>query len=242
MTKYELILVDMDDTLLDTHHSERASLRTVLNDVGIPAGEEMVNTYFQFSHEHWDAFHRGEGDRVFRRHEPMQRLLEHYGLHGYDALEVAGRYQEYMLTHIPPYPETEMFLERLAAAPVTCALATNGSGEMQRVKIAHSLVGRYFPEEVRFISQEVGFEKPSPHFFEAIFRRFPDVPRERILMIGDSLRFDIKGGNNAGIDTVWLNLLGKPCQPDVFPTYEARTHEQALNFILAEEEDVDEAI
>lgn len=42
--------------------------------------------------------------------------------------------------------------------------------------------------------------KPSPHIYEACMEHLPGVPRERILMVGDSASHDIVGARNFGID------------------------------------------
>lgn len=41
--------------------------------------------------------------------------------------------------------------------------------------------------------------KPSPHIYEACMRHLPGVPRERILMVGDSASHDILGARGFGI-------------------------------------------
>ena len=44
------------------------------------------------------------------------------------------------------------------------------------------------------------YGKPDPRVFDALIARYcPDVPRDKILMIGDTLRTDIKGAQRAGI-------------------------------------------
>ncbi len=39
------------------------------------------------------------------------------------------------------------------------------------------------------------------------------------MIIGDSLTSDIKGGNAAGIDTIWFNKNKLPEIPEIKPTY-----------------------
>ena len=56
-----------------------------------------------------------------------------------------------------------------------------------------------------FISEVVGYEKPSSQFFEYCFSQISDFKREETIIIGDSLSSDIKGGINAKIKTVWFN-------------------------------------
>jgi len=49
------------------------------------------------------------------------------------------------------------------------------------------------------------FGKPHAPVYEACFRRYPEIPRSRILMLGDGLATDIKGANQAEIDSVFLS-------------------------------------
>jgi HAD superfamily hydrolase (TIGR01459 family) len=58
--------------------------------------------------------------------------------------------------------------------------------------------------------------KPNASLYAMGHGKFPDISKERILMIGDSLRTDIKGANNFGIDSVLLvkhGVLGAQIMP-----------------------------
>ena len=55
------------------------------------------------------------------------------------------------------------------------------------------------------ISQELGFQKPHKQFFLELFDKGEIDATEEILIIGDSINSDIKGGINAGITTCWYN-------------------------------------
>ena len=76
---------------------------------------------------------------------------------------------------------------------------------------------RFF-EQV-FVSQELGFNKPSLEYFQACFSRIPGFCPERAMMVGDSLTSDILGGIRAGIPTVWVNPQHKSAG-DIRPDYE----------------------
>ena len=76
---------------------------------------------------------------------------------------------------------------------------------------------RFF--EKTFVSQEIGYNKPSKAYFDACFAQIPDFDPEKAVMVGDSLSSDIKGGINAGIKTVWVNPEHKT-SGDVKPDYE----------------------
>ena len=45
-------------------------------------------------------------------------------------------------------------------------------------------------------------------------------PKAAVLMVGDSLTSDIRGGVDYGIDTCWFNPQGKAVSSDCQPTYD----------------------
>ena len=47
--------------------------------------------------------------------------------------------------------------------------------------------------------------KPNAGFFDITFDRIGNPPKEEVLIIGDNLISDIKGGYDFGIDTCWFN-------------------------------------
>ena len=59
--------------------------------------------------------------------------------------------------------------------------------------------------------EEIGHDKPSREYFEYSFCIWKILPKDRAIIIGDSLSSDILGGINAGIRTVWFSP--KPTQP-----------------------------
>ena len=59
--------------------------------------------------------------------------------------------------------------------------------------------------KVIVISEEVGAAKPGKEIFETAFKMMGYPAKEEVLIIGDSLSSDIKGGSDFGIDTCWFN-------------------------------------
>ena len=60
----------------------------------------------------------------------------------------------------------------------------------------------------------------------------------KVLVIGDRLQSDIKGGINAGLDTCWVNFNGEENTTNIKPKYEVRDYMQLKNIILEGLEDV----
>ncbi|MBO6054569.1 MAG: HAD-IA family hydrolase, partial [Oscillospiraceae bacterium] len=61
----------------------------------------------------------------------------------------------------------------------------------------HSGLSLFF--EAVFNSERIGVQKPDPAFFQACFSQIPGFRPERAVLVGDSLRSDILGANQAGI-------------------------------------------
>ena len=53
----------------------------------------------------------------------------------------------------------------------------------------------------------------------------------KVLIVGDSLTFDIRGGRNYGIDTCWYNPNPKENNLEIEPTYEIRELTDLLKII-----------
>ena len=80
---------------------------------------------------------------------------------------------------------------------------TNGTFVAQERKLRKSGIGELVEEA--FISDLIGFEKPSIEFFDYVFEKIGEYDKNEVLIIGDSLTSDMQGGNNAGIVCCWYN-------------------------------------
>ena len=61
-----------------------------------------------------------------------------------------------------------------------------------------------------FLSEELGIDKPDAGFCEKVFAAIHADDLSKILIVGDSLTSDIRGGMNAGIKTCWYKPDRKP--------------------------------
>jgi HAD superfamily hydrolase (TIGR01509 family) len=109
------------------------------------------------------------------------------------------------------------------------ALITNGLKQVQRSRLAQSSIGKYF--EVVLISDELGVAKPHPDIFTVAFKAMGNPEKEHVLIIGDSLSSDIKGGSDYGIDTCWFNPHGKQPDAGIKITYEIQSLPQILTIL-----------
>ena len=82
-------------------------------------------------------------------------------------------------------------------------VVSNGTIVAQEKKLRLSGLGALM--DGVFLSEELGVEKPNKEFFDKVFAQIGYLDRETVLIVGDSLTSDIRGGNNAGIRTCWYN-------------------------------------
>lgn len=94
---------------------------------------------------------------------------------------------------------------------------TNGVSKTQYQRLTDAKMLGYFKQI--FVSEDVGAQKPMKAFFDHVFSHIPNFEKEKTVIIGDSLTSDIKGGNAAGIDTIWFNKNKLPEIPEIKPTY-----------------------
>ncbi len=93
------------------------------------------------------------------------------------------------------FPEVGAALEKLRQAGFRLAICSNFDGRLNAVMENNPALG---PIELRVISSEVGYRKPSRRFFESLVRAADCGPSE-ILFIGDDPANDVVAAQAAGL-------------------------------------------
>lgn len=208
------ILLDLDDTLLDFSMAERIALTRTLLHYGIDPAQETIARYHTINEAQWRLLEQGvlTGNEV--KYRRFKLFLEEIGA-ALDPAEISAWYERMLGIGHYFVPGAEAMLEKLST-DYRLYLVSNGFVHIQNPRIESAHIAHYFNHI--FISQEVGYDKPNPRFFNICFSKIPDFRREETLIVGDSLTSDISGGKNAGIRTVWFNPRGKhnggPTRPD----------------------------
>ncbi|MDD6616645.1 MAG: YjjG family noncanonical pyrimidine nucleotidase [Lachnospiraceae bacterium] len=204
--KYDFVLMDADETLLDFRKSEQAAFRNTFIKYGLIPDEEIFQLYSRINHGLWGAYERGQitKEDILRRR--FRETFQAAGIKGeFPGLE--EYYQNALSEGSYRIEGAEEVCSRLAE---TCSLylVTNGVASTQRRRMKESGLQQYFQQ--MFISEEVGYQKPQIDFFEYVFARISGFDKSRALIVGDSLTSDIAGGRNAGIATCWFCRHGIP--------------------------------
>ncbi len=157
-----------------------------------------------------------------------QMALHHFGIDDPGlAAELADAFPRLRRDMHVLYPDSIKALVQCRQRH-SLGLLTNGAADLQRRKLEGAGLAGYFDQVL--ISGEIGIAKPDRRVFEMLLTRMKSRP-EHALMIGDSIRKDILGAQEAGIRAVWLNRSGKVHDPSVVPDWEISTLEELASIL-----------
>ncbi|MGC9332726.1 MAG: YjjG family noncanonical pyrimidine nucleotidase [Anaerolineae bacterium] len=225
--RYEWILFDADGTLFDYDRAEASALARTFEQSGLPLRPGAAEAYRRINAGIWRQFEQGQIDQQRLRARRFELLFEELGLK-HDAEAFSARYLENLAHGIDLLDGAERVLQALDGR-VGLALITNGLHEVQRPRLARSTIGHYFSEVI--ISEEVGAAKPDARIFDVALESMGSPPRDKVLIVGDSLSSDIQGGSDYGLGTCWYNPGRSPRPDGLRIDYEITDLEQLLSLV-----------
>ncbi len=215
---YKYLLWDVDGTVLDFLASERYAIKFLFKKFNLgECSDEMLKTYSAINSKYWQKLERGE---MAKQEILIGRFREFFELIGVDTTIAEDFNRDYQVTlgdHIEFVDKAEDILLS-QKGKYTIVAVTNGTKIAQEKKLRLSGLDKVFDEI--FISENVGLEKPDIKYFDYVFESLGITDKREVLIIGDSLTSDMKGGYNAGIDTCWFNPLHNKNSLNIPVTYE----------------------
>ena len=204
--KYDVILMDIDNTLLDFDAGSAAGLTRLLSQFGLQLTQLLLQRFLAINSALWEQYEAGEIEKTYIYPTRFERFLGELGIQT-DWLAANEIYGNGLRQSCILVPGARELMERLYGK---CRLyaVTNGVTRTQRLRLGRSGLDRYFDRI--FISEEMGCRKPETLFFEKVFSEIGPVDRSRCILLGDSLTSDMQGGRNAGIATCFLGAPGDP--------------------------------
>ena len=212
--QYNILLFDLDNTLLDFSKSEKKSLSLLFEYYNCADYDNIREVYQIENHKLWKQYEAGEISFKELLNKRFAKTMQHYDI------EIDGaKWDEKYHYYLRKYPflmddEVPKVLEVLSKS-YRLFVATNGIAKTQIERLRKTKLLDYF--EAVFASKEIGHQKPDIRFFEYVQEHIIGFEASKALMIGDSVDTDILGGNKAGIDTC---LIGKNEENEVESTYQ----------------------
>ena len=223
---YKTILIDLDDTLLDFQKSEDVAIRTTIKTLGIEPTEDVVSAYKEINLKYWKMFERKEIEREALLIARFKEFCELLNITNKDFSLLNETYFHYLSSSPFEIDGAEEFLKKLNKK-YDIYVITNGVKRVQTIRLSLVNITKYFKKV--YISEEIGYQKPSVEFFDFVLNDLNIKNKKEILIIGDSLSSDIQGGINSGIDTMWYNPKG--LQSNINYTYQIKNYDQFFELI-----------
>ena len=209
MKKYKDLFIDFDDTLYDTHGNAVIALRETFEAFNLkryfPDPQVFYDAYWMANIDLWTRYSKGEITRDYLIVERFRRPLS-VG-NGLDVteelcLEMSDRFLDFCSTKPGVVEGAHELMDYLRGCGYRMHMCSNGFHEVQYKKLEACGLKDYF--DTIILSEDAGFNKPSPQYFDYAFRQ-SGAQRETTLMIGDNLQTDILGALASGIDAMLYN-------------------------------------
>lgn len=227
--RYQYLLVDNDNTLMDFNAAEEKALVQTLMDYRLPFDSDTCAAYHQINKALWEALERGETTQPLLKVERFRQLLDQLNRLDVNAEFIAADYAKNLGNYADLLPGAEEFIQRIHGK-MKIALVSNGVSAIQRSRLAKCPLTPLFDEII--ISEEVGVAKPDPRMIQLALERLGCTDKRQAVLMGDSLTADIPAAQNAGIDSIFFCMRNMQRST---ATYTVTSHKEALRLLLNEE-------
>ena len=225
----KLILWDLDGTLMDFIAAEKVGIRKCFEHFSLGVcTDEMLEIYSAINVRYWEALEKGEMTKPEILVGRFTEFFETVGIDPALAAPFNSEYQQRLGDTAVFFPGAFETVKALYGKLPQCVVS-NGTKEVQHRKLTSS--GLKPLMEHLFISDEIGYEKPNKEFFAPVFATYPDIRPDEMLIVGDSLTSDMKGGEVLGLRTCWFNPAGKKNDKGVRVDYEIRGIGEVLGIL-----------
>ncbi|MFP4662264.1 MAG: YjjG family noncanonical pyrimidine nucleotidase [Halanaerobiales bacterium] len=217
MKNYKILLFDADGTLFDFDRAEGYALEKCIVYFEREFQQELhLKNYREINNKIWLDFERGiitaEELKIERFRQFINKIEEDI-----KAEVFAERYLDFLGEAAFLIEGVEELLSGLSKN-YRMLILTNGLAKVQRKRLALSPIKDYFEDIV--ISEELGIAKPDPDIFQYSLDKMKCNKKDEVLMIGDSISSDIRGGVEYGIDTCWYNPYQQNAPEEYQPRYQ----------------------
>lgn len=207
MIKY--VIFDLDDTLCDYQKAKKNAI-SLVNRVLELSGIDVNQFWNSYSLIEPTLFRQFVNKVISRDEYRLRRYADVIqGAHENPlafSLALNSIYMKEANHAITLFDDVIPLLKTLEKKEINTAILTNGPSDGQNDKIKELKLAQYINKI--YISEEIGFCKPSSKVFEFVIHDLNIAPSQ-VLMVGDSIEDDIEGAEQLGIKTVLVDRKGK---------------------------------
>ena len=212
------ILWDIDGTILDFIRAEHAAIKKCFEVFQLgDCTDEMIARYSKINKGYWEKLERKE---ITKPELLVGRFKDFFAGENIitDCAKEFNKEYQVRLGDTICFCDNSYELLKGLKGRVKQYAVTNGTKIAQDKKLSKSGLVDVFDDI--FISEEVGYEKPDVRFFEHVWAKIGAYRPDEVMIVGDSLTSDMKGGNNAGIVCCWYNPKKVPNTKNLKIDYE----------------------
>lgn len=196
------VIFDVDNTLYNFTKAHKAAFRALAAyaDERLGLSGESFERLHRETAEELRAY-MGEVAALHNRCIRYQVMLEKLGLPLYPhVLEMEGFYWDTLLKEAVPSTNAKETLRSLKDRGIRIGVGTDMTARMQFRKL--EMLGMLAYVDFLVSSEEAGAEKPALSFFARCVEK-AGFGKKECLFVGDSLRKDVLGALDAGLQAVW---------------------------------------
>ncbi len=223
------VFLDMDHTLCDTERADQLAVIDFQKELAFVFGQAIaakisrkyLNVIYG-KYRHCEGWQRNSGEaEIGYRARLLEKTIgevcdnaESFG----DSSVYAQLFMDLRTRHFAFFPGAAEMLTGLRRQ-YALVVVSNGPLFSQEPKIGKVAMDRYVDHII--LGGSLPHEKPHPSIFQLACRKAHCEPSEA-MHVGDSLESDIRGANNSGIISVWLNSGEHVAHPEPAPDHTIR--------------------
>lgn len=208
------LLLDLDDTLIDTRRGTQLALTDYHGSHGHLMGvslEEASERWDRGIKLHFPRYVSGEISFQEQRRWRIREVFARPDLTDAESDELFQGYLGHYVNHWILFDDVLPFLDGMKAKGMPMGIVTNGSAEQQMAKIRATGIGDRV--EVVVSSEAVGWRKPQREIFLHAAERL-GVRAKDCVMVGDNYEADYLGAKAAGMGAVLVDRFGVQVNTD----------------------------
>lgn len=201
--RYDVVLCDSDDTLMDFHAAMRIAVVAACRALGFKqSDEEIIREFKAVSDAVWRSLERGEITRDQLTAMRFKMLADRLGETIADPVAANELFFDGVKNAHILTDGALWFCDEVRSRGIKLYVITNSF-----TRVAETRLLPLLPHvDGTFVSENVGFDKPRVEFFEAVHKAIGSPDKARILVVGDSLTSDIAGGKAFGVDACLFDV------------------------------------
>lgn len=197
------VFIDIDNTLLCFNKNATLAIKSAFTKYDVEFKDEYIPIFFRINDGLWNRVEKQEITRQDIFDVRFKTVLTEFGLtdHVYKSADIETEFRAKLFVLAQTVDGAKELLKYLSNKYKIYA-ASNAiyNQQINRLKLAD--LYKYFSGV--FVSESIGFNKPSKEFFTECMEK-ANTTAENSVMIGDSISADIIGAKNVGMKTIWYN-------------------------------------